>query len=71
MLAENVNDLKSHGLIDENIVVDNYADIDFEVCLSETHGITDQEFLDSSEDFTTVLRRKRKKTKSQKQTMCL
>lgn len=71
MLAENVNDLKSHGLIDENIVVDNYADIDFEVCLSETHGITDQEFLDSSEDFMTVLRRKRKKTKSQKQTMCL
>ena len=71
MLAENVNYLKSHGLIDENIVVDNYADIDFEVCLSETHGITDQEFLDSSEDFTTVLRRKRKKTKSQKQTMCL
>ena len=71
MLAENVNDLKSHGLIDENIVVDNYADIDFEVCLSETHGITDQEFLDSSEDLTTVLRRKRKKTKSQKQTMCL
>lgn len=71
MLAENVNDLKSHGLIDENIVVDNYADIDFEVCLSETHGITDQEFLDSSKDFMTVLRRKRKKTKSQKQTMCL
>ena len=26
MLAENVNYLKSHGLIDENIVVDNYAD---------------------------------------------
>ena len=71
MLAENVNYLKSHGLIDENIVVDNYADIDFEVCLSETHGITDQEFLDSSEDFMTVLRRKRKKTKSQKQTVCL
>ena len=71
MLAENVNDIKSHGLIDENIVVDNYADIDFEVCLSETHGITDQEFLDSSKDFMTVLRRKRKKTKSQKQTMCL
>ena len=71
MLAENVNDLKSHGLIDENIVVDNYADIDFEVCLSETHGITDQEFLDSSKDFMTVLRRKRKKTKSQKQTICL
>ena len=41
MAAENVNDLKSHGLIDENLVVDDYVDIDFEVCPSETHAITD------------------------------
>ena len=47
MLAENVNELKLRGLIDENLVVDDYVDIDFDVCSSETHAMTDQEILDS------------------------
>ena len=46
MLAENINELKSRGLIDENLVVDDYIDIDFEVCTSKTHAMTDQEILD-------------------------
>ena len=47
MLAENVNDLKPRGLIDKNLVVGDYIDIDFEVCKSETHAMTDQEILES------------------------
>ena len=46
ILAENVSDLKSCGLIDENIEVDDCVDIDFEIRISETHTIADQEILD-------------------------
>ena len=47
MLAENLNDLKLRGIIDKNLVVDDYVDIDLEVCTSETHAMTDQEILDT------------------------
>ena len=47
MLVENINDLKSRGIINENLVVADYVDIDFEVCTSETHAIADKEILDS------------------------
>ena len=39
MLAENLNDLKSRGLIDKNLMVDDYIDIEFELCTSETHAM--------------------------------
>ena len=39
--------LKSRGLIDESFVFGDYVNIDFEVCTSEMHAMTDQEILDS------------------------
>ena len=47
MLEENVNELKSGGLIDGDLTVDDYLNIDFEICTSETNAITDREILDS------------------------
>ena len=44
---QDVNDLKSRGLIDENLVVDNCADKNFEIRTSQRHAMTDQEILDS------------------------
>lgn len=45
MLAENVDELKSCGLVDDKFMVDDYLDIDFEVCTSETRAVTDQKNL--------------------------
>ena len=39
MLAENLNDLRSRGLIDKNFMVDDYIDIEFELCTSETYAM--------------------------------
>ena len=47
LLEENVNELKSSGLVDGDLTVDDYANIDFDVCTSETSAITDREILDS------------------------
>ena len=47
LLEENVNELKSRGLVEGDLTVDNYVNIDFEVCTSETSAITDREILDS------------------------
>ena len=47
MLEENVNELKSRVLVDGHLTVDDYINIDFEVCTSETSAITDRETLDS------------------------
>ena len=46
-LQQNVDELKSHDLVDENLTVDDYVDIDFQVTTSETSAATDQEILDS------------------------
>ena len=35
LLEENVNELKSRGLVDGDLTVDDYVNIDFEVCTSE------------------------------------
>ena len=42
-----MNELKSRDLVDENLTVDDYVDIDFQVTTSETSAMTDQEILDS------------------------
>ena len=42
-----MDELKSRDLVDENLTVDDYVDIDFQVTTSETNAITDQEILDS------------------------
>ena len=47
LLEENVNELKSRGLVDGDFIVDDYLNIDFEVCTSEKSAITDREILDS------------------------
>ena len=47
LLQQNVDELKSRDLVDENLTVDDYADIDFQVTTSETSAMTDQEILDS------------------------
>ena len=47
LLQENVNELKSRGLVDGYLTVDDYINIDFEVCTSETSAITDREILGS------------------------
>ena len=47
LLQQNVNELKSRDLVDENLTVDDYVDIDFQVTTSETSAMTDQEILDS------------------------
>ena len=47
MLEENVNELKSRVLVDGHLTADDYINIDFEVCTSETSAITDREILDS------------------------
>ena len=46
-LDENVSELKSRGLVDGNLTVDDYVNIDFEVCTIETSSITDRVILDS------------------------
>ena len=43
---ENVNELKSRGLVDGDLTVVDYINIDFEVRLKETSAITDREILD-------------------------
>ena len=43
---ENVNELKSRGLVDGDLTVVDYINIDFEVRLKETCAITDREILD-------------------------
>ena len=47
LLQQNVDELKSRDLIYENLTVDDYVDIDFQVTTSETSAMTDQEILDS------------------------
>ena len=47
LLQQNVDELKSGYLVDENLTVDDYVDIDFQVTTSETSAMTDQEILDS------------------------
>ena len=47
MCEENFNELRSLGLVDEDLTVGDYVNIDFEVCTSETSAITYQEILDS------------------------
>ena len=47
MLEKNVNELKLRGLVDGDLTVDDYVNIDLEVCISETSAITDWEILDS------------------------
>ena len=47
LLEQNVNELKSRGLVDGELTVDGYVNIDFGVCTSETSAITDREILDS------------------------
>ena len=42
-----MDELKSRDLVDENLTVDDYVDIDFRVTTSETSAMTDQEILDS------------------------
>ena len=34
LLEDNVNELKSRGLVDGDLTVDDYVNIDFEVCAS-------------------------------------
>ena len=47
LLQQNVDELKSRDLVDENLTVDDYVDIDFQVTTSEASAMTDQEILDS------------------------
>ena len=47
LLEENVNELKSRGLLDGDLTVDDYVNIDFEVCASETSAITNREIVNS------------------------
>ena len=47
LFQQNVDELKSRDLVDENLTVDDYVDIDFQVTRSETGAMTDQEILDS------------------------
>ena len=47
LLQQNVDELKSRDLVDENLTVDDYVDIDFQVTTSETSAMTEQEILDS------------------------
>ena len=47
LLQQNVDELKSRDLVDENLTVDDYVGIDFQVTASETSAMTDQEILDS------------------------
>ena len=47
LLQQNVDELKSCDLVDENLTVDDYVDIDFQFTTSETSAMTDQEILDS------------------------
>ena len=47
LVQENFNELKSRGLVDGDLTIDDYVNIDFEVCTSETSAITDREILDS------------------------
>ena len=46
-MLEEVNELKSRGLVDGDLTVDDYINIDFEVCTSETSAVTDRWILDS------------------------
>ena len=68
LLQDSVNELKSRGLVDGYLTVDDYVNIDFEVCTSETSVITDREILDSIL-INDYVKKKRKQMKSQ--TMCL
>ena len=43
LLQQNVDELKSRDLVDENLTVDNYVDIDFQATTSETSALTDKE----------------------------
>ena len=47
LLEENVNDLILRGLVDGDLTVDDYVNIDFEVCTNETNAMTDREIADS------------------------
>ena len=41
LLEENVNELKLSCLVDGDLTVNDYVNIDFEVCTSETSAITE------------------------------
>ena len=47
LLEDNVNELKSRGLVDGDLIFDDYLNIDFEVYTSKTSAITDREIPDS------------------------
>ena len=36
ILTENINKLKTHSLVDESFTVDDYLDIGFNICTSQT-----------------------------------
>ena len=46
MLEDNVNELKSRGSVDIDLTVDDYINIDFEVCTILKRVATDREILD-------------------------
>ena len=43
MLAENLDELKSRGVVDDDFDLDDYVDVDFDVSTNET--LTDKEIL--------------------------
>ena len=52
LLEENINELKSRDLVDGDLTVDDYVNIDLEVCTSETSAITDRDFILINDYFT-------------------
>nr|XP_047126065.1 uncharacterized protein LOC124807767 [Hydra vulgaris] len=46
-LEENVKELISCGLVEKDFAVEDYVNIDFDICTSEAIAITDREILDS------------------------
>ncbi|XP_065674171.1 tigger transposable element-derived protein 4-like [Hydra vulgaris] len=47
LLEENVKELRSRGLVENDFAVEDYVIIDFDICTSKAIAITDREILDS------------------------
>ncbi|XP_065650421.1 uncharacterized protein LOC136078571 [Hydra vulgaris] len=47
LLEENVKELRSRGLVEKDFAVEDYVNIDFDICSSKAIAITDQEILNS------------------------
>ncbi|XP_065654492.1 uncharacterized protein LOC136081130 [Hydra vulgaris] len=47
LLKENVKELRSRGLVEKDFAVEDYLNIDLDICTSEAIAITDREILDS------------------------